>query len=42
MRLDTLTSLKKANELYRSLGFQECEPYRYNPLKKALYMEVKL
>ena len=42
MRLDTLKSLEEANELYRSLGFEECEPYRYNPLDDALYMELDL
>lgn len=42
MKLDTLTTLKEANELYRSLGFEECEPYRYNPLEDALYMELEL
>ncbi|MFW5927938.1 MAG: GNAT family N-acetyltransferase [Thermoplasmatota archaeon] len=42
MKLDTLTTLKKANELYRSIGFEECEPYRYNPLDDALYMELEL
>jgi len=42
MKLDTLTTLKEANVLYRSLGFEECEPYRYNPLEDALYMELEL
>ncbi|MFW6196352.1 MAG: GNAT family N-acetyltransferase [Thermoplasmatota archaeon] len=42
MKLDTLTTLKKANELYHSIGFEECEPYRYNPLDDALYMELEL
>ena len=42
MKLDTLTTLKKANQLYCSLGFEDCEPYRYNPLDDALYMELEL
>ncbi|MCK4236337.1 MAG: GNAT family N-acetyltransferase [Candidatus Krumholzibacteria bacterium] len=42
MRLDTISSMKQANSLYRSLGFREIEPYRYNPLESAIYMELKL
>jgi ribosomal protein S18 acetylase RimI-like enzyme len=39
MRLDTLPSMKSAVSLYRSFGFQEIEPYIYNPLPGALFME---
>lgn len=42
MRLDTLVSMKGAVRLYKALAFKECEPYIYNPLKDALYMELKL
>ncbi len=42
MRLDSLASLKEATGLYRSLGFIEIPPYRYNPLPDAVYMELLL
>ena len=42
MRLDSLTSLKEAAGLYRSLEFVEIPPYRYNPLPEAVFMEMEL
>lgn len=42
MRLDTIPSMKQANALYRTFGFKKIKPYRYNPIKGALFMELTL
>ena len=42
MRLDTLSSMETANQLYKSLGFIEIDPYRDNPIDGAIYLELNL
>lgn len=42
MLLDTLPTMQKAQELYRSLGFREIPPYPKKPIPGALFFELDL
>ncbi len=42
MRGDTLASMKTAQALYASLGFKQIEPYCYNPIEGAIFVELVL
>jgi putative acetyltransferase len=42
IRLDTIPSMERARALYRSLGFKEIDPYRYNPIEGASFMQLNL
>ncbi|HXH50964.1 MAG TPA: GNAT family N-acetyltransferase [Terriglobia bacterium] len=42
MRLDTLPSMGRAQELYRTLGFKPIEPYTNNPIEGTLFFELTL
>jgi GNAT superfamily N-acetyltransferase len=42
MRLDTVASMKAANQLYLSLGFRAIGAYYQNPLDQAIYYELEL
>jgi putative acetyltransferase len=42
MRLDTIAWMEEALGLYRSLGFRQIPPYRYNPIPDTRYLEMDL
>jgi len=42
MRLDTLPSMNYAHSLYSSFEFYDINPYIYNPIEGARFMELKI
>lgn len=40
--LDTVASMEAAIAVYEGLGFEECDPYRHNPLPDARYFSLPL
>jgi ribosomal protein S18 acetylase RimI-like enzyme len=42
IRLDTVPTMHSAIKLYQSFGFREIEPYRFNPMPGAIFMEKAL
>jgi len=42
MRLHTILPREAARNLYFSLGFEDIEPYCYNPMENVAFMELKL
>ncbi len=42
IRLDTVPQMRSAIKLYESAGFREIDPYRFNPMPGAIFMEKDL
>lgn len=42
MCLDTLPEMTQAQILYKSIGFQEIPPYRFNPIPGTRFLELTL
>jgi ribosomal protein S18 acetylase RimI-like enzyme len=42
IRLDTLSDMQSARQLYASLGFQPIAPYVFNPIPGAIFLECEL
>jgi len=42
MRLDTLPTMSSPRRLYSTLGFEPIEPYVFNPIEGAVFLELQL
>lgn len=42
MLLDSFSFMESAIAMYRKLGFEEIEPYRYNPHRNVKYLRLRL
>ena len=42
IKLDTLPDMTQAQHLYRSFGFVDIAPYRFNPIEGTMFMEKEL
>ncbi|HTY00668.1 MAG TPA: GNAT family N-acetyltransferase [Bacteroidota bacterium] len=42
IRLDTLSTMVSARQLYQRMGFKEIPAYTFNPIPGAVYMELDL
>jgi putative acetyltransferase len=42
MLLDTLPAMQSAQSLYKSLGFEPTQPYRFNPIEGSAYLKLEL
>lgn len=40
--MDTLPTMHQTIGLYKKIGFYEIDPYYFNPIRWALYLELKL
>lgn len=38
----SVPSMGRAQDLYRSLGFREIQPYRFNPIPGTAFLELRL
>ena len=42
IKLDTVPQMRSAIKLYESAGFHKIDPYRFNPMPGAIFMEKEL